>query len=109
MVNLLVMEGKVIEIKQREKLLPLKEKKGNYCAHKSVEVDPDARVLSCAKCGAYIDPFGYILQLAYQERNIHAHIELAKKEYNQLAEERDKLKSQISYLRSQAKKLNKGL
>jgi predicted Zn-dependent protease len=97
-------EGKVIEIKGREKLLPLKEKKGRYCAHKSVEVDPDERVLTCTSCGAYIDAFGYVLQLAYNERNTVSWIAILDKEKKQLEEERDKLKQQVAYLKSQVRK-----
>lgn len=97
-------EGKIIQVKFRDKLLPI-AKKERYCDHKSVEVEPDARILSCVKCGAFIDPFEYILQLAYKERNVHGWIDQLEDERKQLWDERDKLKSQVSYLRTQVKKL----
>jgi hypothetical protein len=99
------METQVIEIKSREPKLPITERK-NYCSHESVEVDPEARILSCAKCDVFIDPFEYILQLAYKERSIHQWIKMLDGERKQLWDEKDKLKSQVSYLRSQLKKLN---
>ncbi len=99
-------EGKLIEVKFREKLLPITERK-NYCDHHNVEVDPEARILSCVKCEAFVDPFEYILQLAYNERSVHAWIEQLEKERQQLWNERDKLKSQVSYWRRELKKLKK--
>jgi excinuclease UvrABC ATPase subunit len=100
-------EGKLIEVKFRQKMLPITERKGNYCTHYTVEVDSEARILSCEKCGVFLDPFQYILDLAYKERSIHAWIDMLEKERNELFEEKEKLKQQVSYLRSQAKKLNK--
>lgn len=102
-------EGKIIDIKIREKFLPIVKKEHGYCDHKYTEVDPDERTLNCTKCGAYIDPFNYVLGLAYEERNIHQWIEILTKERSDLFDEKEKLKREVSYLRSQKKKLNKNI
>ncbi len=72
--------------------------------HKQVEVDEDARRIFCKKCGVEIDPFSFILTLAYEERQYFWSFEHLRRERDKLQQELDKLKNQVTYQRAKLKK-----
>ena len=57
-----IIELKAFRIKRdREKLC--------QCKEKNIEVDPINRVVSCGKCGAWIEPFEALLYMATEHEN----------------------------------------
>lgn len=105
--------GKVFDIKTGdEKIITesgrgfIVKQKNQHCYHDQCIIDVDQRTVCCAQCEALLDPFEYLLQAGRKEHAAFLQKDWINKERNRLSEEADKLKKEISYLKSQKKKLN---
>lgn len=51
----------------------------NTCEHLEVEVDREARTVTCGKCGVAMDPIQCLINIAYHERLLDERIEIIRK------------------------------
>lgn len=82
--------------------LPIKKEK--ICQHKYVEVDIDEHELRCQQCKAKVDPFEFVLSMAYEERNQLWTRKKLKTEVENLKKERDELERVVKNLKAQKRR-----
>lgn len=72
--------------------------------HAQVLVDETTPRVECAHCQAVLDPFEVLRQIAQRERHLAWTSEDLRDELRRLAAERDRLKAQVSRLRTKVRK-----
>lgn len=75
-----------------------------YCIHRQIEIDRHQRILSCSQCGKVIDAYDYVENLATKETRLFNDIKQLQQDVQELTMHRDKLKAQVSRLKSEHKK-----
>lgn len=78
-----------------------------YCEHGFIKVFPHHRVVSCAECGAILDPFDYLLLVGKLEIHKLSNVKYYKKEVERLVEQIEILKEEKSRLKSAINNLKK--
>jgi hypothetical protein len=82
-------------------------KEDAFCSHEYVKLDKDARILTCRKCNAFVDPFEFMLQVAYKERRLFWTKEELERKIKELSEEKERLQKEVNNLKAQKRNLNK--
>ncbi|MCV5863299.1 hypothetical protein OFN36_30280, partial [Escherichia coli] len=57
--------------------------RGEFCLHPGYLVNEHERQIKCRKCGAIIDPFDLLLDIARKETNLANDVSLLRKEESQ--------------------------
>lgn len=82
-------------------------KDANFCNHLGVEIDEDAHVVTCTKCGKVIDPFTFLNEIAKNERVEKWHYDELKEIIKRLRIEHADLERQVTNLKAQKRRLEK--
>lgn len=66
-------DSKIIKLNTHKLPILVKEKesKKQTCGHHQILLDQGRRMIECSKCGQVIDPFEYLLDWAYGDRNLN--------------------------------------
>ena len=70
-------------------------RKRSTCAHPSIEIDDELPSLTCAECGAEIDPYAHLRELADSEHAWYAHLDELRTKYR---DEHTRLSAKIRHL-----------
>lgn len=82
-------------------------KRGKFCPHTQAEVDEYARIVTCAKCGAPLDPFGVVLNLAREENRFGVSIQRLRAEQKRLSDSVEDLKREERNTRARLRRLGR--
>lgn len=73
------------------RIISFQKAKENYdekhCDHSNIEIDPTLWAIRCADCGKILDPIGWMVDMAKEERITQFKINELRKEYDKLCEE----------------------
>jgi hypothetical protein len=84
----------------------LKIKQAHHCSHKYVEVDIDERELRCQTCKSVVEPFDFILSMAYEERNQQWTQKELKRQIESLKDEKQRLEKDVNNLKAQKRRIS---
>jgi len=82
-----------------------KLKRGKYCPHTQSSVDRYQRIVECVKCGALLDPFDVVLDLAQEEDRYTTSIQRLRKENERLDKDIQELKRQERNAKARLRRL----
>lgn len=98
---------KIVELKSsdRDGSFSIKQTDKN-CQHKYVEIDADEREVRCQNCNAIVDPFEYVLGMAYEENSQMQYKKWLKREVEMLEKQKQDIIKEITNLKAQKRRLN---
>jgi hypothetical protein len=76
-----------------------------YCSHESVSLNEHDRIVNCARCGATLDPFGFLLSNARTIQMAWSNYRDAQRKVSELNDRIVILKKEEARLRAQVKRL----
>jgi len=88
-----------------ENLLDIAPRHHGFCQHEKVTLEEHTRTVTCAKCGATIDPFNFLMQNAKTIQMAWQHYRMAMHKVQEITERVDVLKREENRLRSIVKRL----
>jgi tRNA C32,U32 (ribose-2'-O)-methylase TrmJ len=88
-----------------ENLMDIAPRKPGFCQHEKVTLDEHTRTVTCAKCGATIDPFSFLMHNAKTIQMAWQHHRMAMHKVQELTERVDTLKREENRLRGIVKRL----
>ena len=105
------MSGRIIQIKEEgngmKPTLLIKGSKRRYCTHPYIDIDLDEREVRCQDCNAVLEPFEWILSLAYQERNQISALRELRKSVEELQQQKEQLQKEVNDLKAKKRNLIK--
>lgn len=78
------------------------------CRHWNVNIDEKNRSISCRKCGTIIDPFGYLLQWAEEERQTELNLICLKQDEKRLKKGIEELRAEEKRIKARIRNAKKG-
>lgn len=85
--------------------LKVEPERHDFCSHDTLRIDPHARVVTCGKCRAVLDPFQYLLdnarhlQMAWQHHHsVYAKARELVERVHELSKEEKRLKARVKTL-----------
>lgn len=88
-----------------ENLMVIAPRQPGFCQHEKVTLDEHTRTVTCAKCGAVIDPFNFLLHNAKTIQMAWQHHRMAMHKVQEITERVDMLKREENRLRGIVKRL----
>lgn len=82
------------------------KRKTTHCMHWRVEVDEEKKIVTCQDCNHVIDPFQFVLTMAFDEESIEYRVTELKRKLKSLSDEYDQLSKTVSYMKRKNKFLN---
>lgn len=98
--------SKIIDIGSLKQVRALTPKNENFqCNHRNVLVDAEKREIECSVCGAIIDSFDYIFNVALKEEKYFSQYQYYKKESEMLILQRNRLVDEIKSLNAKKRRI----
>jgi tRNA C32,U32 (ribose-2'-O)-methylase TrmJ len=88
-----------------ENLMAIAPRQPGFCQHEKVTLDEHIRTVSCAKCGATIDAFSFLMHNAKTIQMAWQHHRMAMHKVQEITERVDVLKREENRLRGIVKRL----
>ncbi len=81
------------------------EHTGRHCRHRAKRLDPSVRTVSCSECGAVLDPFDSLMDIARDHVNQRAAREVLARDKQRLQGQLAELKREVGSAKARKRRL----